>query len=140
MEEANEKLNLGNAYICWYAETDGPLWAVYNQKGTPKQLVYLEGNEPIDHINGSSFFYFAKNTFLIQGKMNGKRLVWGEGNIQDYYDEDIEICNRLIQSIEGNYECHDIIVVEKWDIITPIDREVSFLASRNYLNIFDFIK
>ncbi len=139
MEEANEKLKSGNTYICQHEATTGSSWSVYVQEGEIPRLVCLEGNVPIDHIDRNNFFFFAHNIFLIQGNIIGKQLVDGEGNIQYFYGEDIEICNKLMQS-EELYDSYDIIDVEKWDIVSPIDRGESwrFWASRDYLDIFDF--
>lgn len=136
MEEANEKLNSGNTYMCQHEETTGPPWSIYVQEGEIPQLAWLEGNIPVDQKP----YLFAQNTFVIQGKIIGKRLVSGDGDIQNYYDKDMEICYKLMQSGEI-HECYDIIDVEEWDIVSPIDRGDSWRvwAPRDYMNIFDFI-
>lgn len=140
MEEVDEKLDLSDTYICYYVATTGPSWSAYEHNGENSRLVCLEGNVPIDHINRYTFFFFAHNFFLIRGKIIGKQLIDGEGNIQYYYGEDTKTCNKVMQSGKL-YECYDIIDVEEWDIVSPIDRGDSwrFWASRDYLNVFDYI-
>lgn len=140
VEEAYKKMNANNnTYICEFEATTGPDWIIYTKNETTPRLVCLEGNVPINHINKASFFWFAKNRFLIQGEVIGMRIVSGEGDIEDYYD--VEECNKIVQSMEPRCECYDIIDVTEWDIIEPIKRGNSFrfLALKNALNLFDFI-
>ena len=134
IESANKKLRDDDTYLCWHTATTGPPWEISAQEGEMPQLVCLEGNTPFD-------FYFAQNTFLIQGEKIGKRLVSAEGDIQDFYGVDVEECDACMQLLNGKYECYDIIYVTKWEIIGSIDRGDSFriFASSNYMSIFDFI-
>ena len=115
LEEAYEKMNTNNTYICEFEATTGPDWRIYTENETTSALVWLEGNVPNDDINKASFFWFGRNKFLIQGEVTGIREMGGE--------------------------CYDIINVTEWDIIEPIDRGDSFrfLEPKDALNLFDFI-
>lgn len=139
IEEAYEKLNTNNTYICEFEATTGPDWRIYTKNEKISRLVCLEGNVPNNYINKATFFWFARNRFLIQGEVIGIRIVSARGDIEDYYD--VVERNKIVQAIEAPYECYDIIDVTEWDIIGPIERGDSFrfLAPKDALNLFDFI-
>lgn len=139
-EEINNRVCEDNTYICRYAATTGPSWEIYKNPDDMPQSVCLEGNVPFDALNHGEFFFFANNKFLIQGEVVGKRLVDVEGNIKDYYGNDMDKCLADMQSLDGRCECYDIINVLQWDIIGPIVRGESlrFFAPKKYLSIWDF--
>lgn len=140
IEEAYKKLDTNNnTYICEFEATTGSDWRIYTKDETISRLVCLEGNVPINYINKATFFWFARNRFLIQGEMIGIRVMSASGDIEDYYD--LEECNKIVQAIEAPCEWFDIIDVTEWDIIEPIERGDSFrfLAAKNALSVFDFI-
>lgn len=139
-EEAYKKMNTdSNAHVCEFEATTGADWIIYTKNGATSRLVCLEGNVPINYINKASFFWFARNKFLIQGEVIGMRVVNGEGDIEDYYD--IEEYNERIQAMESRCECYDIIDVTEWDVIGPLKRGNSFrfLAPKDALSLFDYI-
>lgn len=138
IEEAKEKVENSNTYICEQIATTGPGWLIYKEE-EEKQGVILEGKLPIDEINKNSFFYSAHNKFLIIGEKIGVRIVDEDGNIENYYGDEVE-AEVNWENIE-RYECYDIFLVEDWDIITPIQRGSIFgmVASDEYLSIFDYI-
>lgn len=141
MEDADEKLSNRNIYVCEYEATTGPSWKVYEKEETKARLVCLEGKIPFNYLNMQTFFFFSTNKFLIQGDVIGKQLIDGEGNIKNYYGDNMKTCYEIMESTEEKYECYDIIDVTKWDIIAPIDRGDSFrlFAPKNYLSILDFV-
>ena len=138
IEEAKEKVENSNTYICEQIATTGPGWLIYKEE-EEKQGVILEGKLPIDEINKNSFFYSAHNKFLIIGEKIGVRIVDEDGNIENYYGDGVK-AGADLENIE-RYECYDIFLVEDWDIITPIQRGSIFgmVASDEYLSIFDYI-
>lgn len=141
-EELQSRLKEENTYVCKFTATTGPSWEIYewNSDSIP-QLVCLEGNVPFDSLN-QDLFFFAQNEFLIQGGVIGKRIVDMEGNIHDYYGDDKNNILTDMQLSDGRYECYDIIHVQRWDIIEPIDRgdSLRFLAPKKYLSVLDFWK
>lgn len=139
-EEINNRVCEDKTYICRYVATTGPPWEIYKNPDDMPQLVCLEGNVPFDALNHGEFFFFANNKFLIQGEVVGKRLVDVEGNIKDYYGNDMDKCLADMQLLDGRCECYDIINVLQWDIIGPIVRGESlrFFAPKKYLSIWDF--
>lgn len=140
IEEVNEKLKNSDTYICEQIATTGPSWLIYKDSDE-KQGVYLKGELPFDEINKNSFFYSAHNRFLISGEKIGVKIIDREGNIEEYYGDDIKEATERIQNSEEEYESYEIVYVEQWDIIKPINRGSIFriLASENYLSIFDYI-
>ena len=74
IEEARERLENSNTYICEQIATTGPGWLIYKEE-EEKQGVILEGKLPIDEINKNSFFYSAHNKFLIIGEKIGVKAV-----------------------------------------------------------------
>lgn len=139
-EEVNNRICEDKTYICRHAATTGPPWEIYKQPDDMPQLACLEGNVPFDALNHGEFFFFANNKFLIQGEVVGKRLVDVEGNIKDYYGDDIYKCFADMQLLDGKCECYDIINVLQWDIIEPITRgdSLRFFAPKEYLSVWDF--
>lgn len=139
-EEVNNRICEDKTYICRHAATTGPPWEIYKQPDDMPQLACLEGNVPFDALNHGEFFFFANNKFLIQGEVVGKRLVDVEGNIKDYYGDDMDKCFTDMQLLDGRCECYDIINVSQWDIIEPITRgdSLRFFAPKEYLSVWDF--
>lgn len=144
IEDANENLSNESMFVCEYVATTGPSWKVYKKEETKARLVCLEGKAPFNYLNMQTFFFFSANKFLIQGEVIGKQLVDSEGDIKNYYGDNMKECLETMDSMDSKgekYECYDIIDVTEWDIIAPIDRGDSFrlLAPKNYLSLLDFI-
>ena len=69
MEEADERLNNDNTYICEHVATTGPSWRVYMKGDMQARLVCLEGDSSFHYLNKQTFFFFSVNKFLIQGEV-----------------------------------------------------------------------
>ena len=105
--------------ICRRAHCTGPPWelirdrrGIYNKT----KLVILEGKTPEELVD--TFFVDANNHFILKGEIVEKK--------EHKYGEP-----------SRKYE---VICLEDWDIVYPIDRgnSLRIFASKKYLSIFDF--
>ena len=143
MEEAIQKINMDNVYICSYVATTGPSYEVYTKADRNPRLACLEGKHPIKYISKSIYLHGPQNIYLVQGEVIGKQLVYGEGEIEKYYydDELMKLEEKIIhlEASNSRYEFYDIIYVTEWEIIAPIDKGDKWFSPKEYFNIFDFI-
>lgn len=139
-EEADNRISEDGTYLCEFTATTGSSWNIRRHPDEIPQSACLKGNVPFDALNHGEFFFFAHNMFLIQGEVIGKRFVDAEGNIKDYYGDDMAQCFADMQLLDERCECYDIINVSQWDIIEPITRgdSLRFFAPKKYLSIWDF--